>query len=39
MKEAVHKNRHITNCNFSNDEAAALRSYQGVLTQNERIRS
>jgi len=39
MKEAVHKNRHITICNFSNDEAAALRSYQSVLTQNEHIRS
>jgi hypothetical protein len=24
MKEAVHKNRHITICNFSKDEAAAF---------------
>ena len=39
MKEAVHKNRHIIICKFSNDEAAALRSYQSVLTQNEHIRS
>lgn len=38
-KEAVHKNRIITICKFSNDEAAAFRSYQNVLTQNEHIRS
>jgi len=39
MKEAVHKNKHITNCNFSNDDAAALISYQSVLTQYEHKRS